>query len=369
MAALAIAPWRAMAWASLQRRWPRIQWMQGLLSGVLWGIAVATLESLGSPLLSACDVDGVVFATFLVFMWTTRGAVLAWTALALGHRRWGWWMALLFVLEAGLLSLAWDGQDAVTFFSEQLLGITLPARANFLYTFGVLLIYGSPFVWFCLIGQRERRARDILARAEIERSRTAAMLNEARLEAVKGSVDPALLLRALSTVRDLYPGARARAESLLDAFVAFLRHAMPGVRTGRSSIVAELALLRAYAQLMQQLEPVQTPLCRVQADAPPRDLPFPALLMLPLVDRLRACQGASASPIQVELTAEAACMKLSFDAPAAHDGWLADDLTRRLQRMLQAVYGNEWRWSAGRSPSLTLWLPLLPKAEENCDER
>ncbi len=337
-------------------------WGRGLAYGALWGMALAALESLaelppGSPL-----DEALLFMAGLVLIYTVYGVVLAWTAQAVAGRLRPGWTILLFLLEAILLSWSWRHNTTSSRVGEQLLGD--PAlQASFTYNLWLLLVYGGAFVWFCLIGQRMARARDVLARAEIERSRTAAMLNEAQFEALKGRVDPALLLRAMSALRELYDSQRERAEALLDAFVAFLRHAMPGVRSGRSSILAELALLRAYAQLLLQLEPGRL-LCRIVADVPPRDVPFPALLLLPLVEQLFAAQGSPAVPVRVELTTASTGMKLCLAGGSCSGEWLNRDMAGRLQRTLHALYGDEGRWMAGGSPSLTLWLPLPPADDE-----
>jgi hypothetical protein len=344
---------------------PRIAWRLGLAYGALWGITVATLESLGSPAVSARDAAAVV----LMLMWMTRGTVLAWTALALERPRHSWGLIVpVLLLEVVVLGLAWDGLAAAGSLTNRLLGAALPVHANLVYNIGVLLIYGGPLVWFCMVGRRAARSRDVLGRAEIERTRTAAMLNDAQLAAMKGRIDPDLLLRAMARVRALYAAERARAEALLDALVAFLRLAMPGVRGTHSSVDAELALLAAYARLTQGLD-THGMRCTIEADALPCGQPFPAMLLLPLVDRLYAAQVSAKAPVLVALTAEPGCMKLTLNVTAARADWLGDALEQRLEQSAQGPCGNGARWTSGGSPSLTLWLPLLPDIEEDLNEQ
>ncbi len=342
---------RATAWRPRQAR---IDFKLGLVYALLWAVAVTALESFEAVFYTppGATTFGVVAA--LLMMWTSRGLALAWTAQAveggLSARR----IVAVFVVEVLLLSLAWDGVTELSMLGERL-GLPLPVRANFLYNMWVLVVYGGALFWFCLAGQRARRTRDVLARAEIERNRSAAMLNEAQLDALKGRVDPELLFRALSALRGMRDPERA--EALLDAFVGFLRHAMPGVRSGRSSVLTELALLRAYARLMQELDPGRR-LCRIRADAVLHDRPFPRLLLVPLVEHLQAAQAPDAAPLSVELTADAAGLKLVLAGATERADWLKEDLRQRLQQTLQALYGDEGRWMAGGTPSLTLWLPL-----------
>jgi hypothetical protein len=344
---------------------------QGLAYGALFGVALAGFESLAAMPAMSPLVEGVLFMAKLVAMWGVCGVIMAWTAQAVGGRLRARWVALIFLVEALLLAYAWGNVLGARQFSERLLGFSVSPSTSTAYNLWILLVYGGAFFGFCLIGRRMARARDVLARAEIERSRTTALLHEAQFEAIKGRVDPALLLRAISVVRERYRSRREGAEALLDAFVAFLRQAMPAVRSGRSSILAELALLRAYVQLLHQLEGGRV-LCRIAADEPPRDLRFPALLLLPLVGRVSAAQATAIEPVRVELTWDGDSMKLVIAGHTERSDWMGDELTRRLQHAMRAEYGERGRWMAGGSPSLTLWLPLTlaPAAqEEPVDER
>jgi hypothetical protein len=348
----------------------RIDWKAALISALLWGLAVTALESLVAAAQAPSDAEAFRLLAALLLLWTSRGLVLALTAQWADARWRPRSVATLFAAEAVLLSLAWDGTTHVSMLGESQFGLGLPLRAAFYFNLWVLVVYGGPFFWFCLHGQRMRRTRDVLARAEIERSRSAALLHEAAFAALKGRIDPALLLRAMTALRTAYEGERERADALLDALVGFLRHAMPGVRSGRTTLLTELSLLRAYAHLMQQLDGGRS-LCHIDAAAPARDLAFPSMLLLPLVERLRDVQAPDAPALHVELTSTPTGMKLVLDAATPDADWLGPALARRLQQSMQILYGHEGRWKAGGSPSLTLWLPLPPATdlEELTDER
>ncbi len=361
MAALSSPPqvhwWpRGQPLVSALRASAQVDWRQAVAYGLLWGVVVAALESISATVYMPPGIDTLHYVGSLLLLWTSRGVVIAWTAQASEAWLTSRAVAALFAFELVLLSLSWDGLTSLSLTSERLYGLGLPLRANFLYNFWILLVYGGLFFWFCMLGRRTRHTRDVLARAEIERSRTDGLLVAAQLESLKGRVDPALLLRAMSALRDRYARSRKQGEALLDATVAFLRHAMPGVRTGRSSVESELALVRAYAQLMELLAPGRM-LCHVSAAPLPRDLPIPSMLLLPLIERLHAAQ-AVAVPVVVELTADARCMKLCLAGQAVDEGWLTDELAARLQHALSGLFGHEGRWTAGGRPSLTLWLPL-----------
>jgi hypothetical protein len=348
----------------------RIDFKLGLGHALLWGVAVTALETAHAVDLAPDGVSQVQFYAALLIMWTTRAAVLAWTAQLVEGILPARWIVLIFVVECLGLSMAWDGVIELAVLAQRVLGVGLPLRANAVYNLWVVAAYGAPFFWFCLVGQRLRRAGDLLARAAIERSRTEAMLHDAQFEALKGRVDPMLLYRAIAGLRALYAGERERAEVVLDALVGFLRRAMPGVRLGRSTLLTELALLRAYAHLLEQLDRTQ-PLCRIDEAMLPADPPFPTSLLVPLVERLRGAQAVPGVAVSVELTADAVCAKLVLKGAVHGADWLGEELTHGLERTLQALCGNAGRWTVGGAPALTLWLPLPPTAhfEERDDER
>ncbi len=255
-----------------------------------------------------------------------------------------------------MLALAWDGTAAISRLSLEWLALPLPVHGNFVYNLWILVAYGGPLFWFCLLAQRARRTRSVLDRAAVERSRTAAMVDDARFEALRGRIEPDLIVHALSALRARYAGDRQAAERLLDDLVAFLRGAMPGVRTGRSTLLTELALLSAHARLLGHLRAQPTG-CSITHDGQAQDVPFPALLLVPLIERLSAMQLPPGEPIRIRLTNETDSVKLEVFAATREPGWLGPDLAHGLDSALLGLYGRAVRWSAADTPSLTLHLP------------
>ena len=224
---------------------------------------------------------------------------------------------------------------------------------------------GLPFFAYCLIVQRSVRVRALLGRAEFERTRTAALVGQARADTLEGRVDPALLQRALVALRAAYAGPRERAEGLLDALVDFLRQAMPAIRSGRSTLMEELTLLRRYATLVQRVDGGRG-LCEVSAEAPPRDPPFAPLLLIPLVEAREGACGR-AGPVRLELRVQAAGAMLAFDVPAPGPP-LDERWCQRLDRALRTTPDAAGaRYDVGGAHALTLWLPLPPLPEEKTD--
>jgi hypothetical protein len=331
---------------------------------VLWGLAVTALESLDAVFTAPSGTNTTLVLAVLLLMWTSRALVLTLSAQAAAGRWRPAALVALFAVEAVLLAQAWDGSLAIAHAVQSAIGLPVPPRDNFIFNLWLLVVYGGPLFWLCLVGQRLRRTRDVLTRAELERSRTTAVLEEARLQTLAHRLDPALLLRSMSALAERYRQGRESAEPLLDAMVAFLRRAMPGVRGGSSTLRDELALLRAHDELAALLDPGRARSVIALA-ARPHGLPFPPLLLLPLVERLRAAQPAAALPPRITLTADADGLNLVLDGCPRNDDWIGSDLTQRLTTALRDLHGQQpGCWFAGGTPALTLHLPPPTLATE-----
>lgn len=78
--------------------------------------------------------------------------------------------------------------------------------------------------------RKARLASRALADAEVERSEAQRRLLAAQLVAAQAEVDPAFVLQKLEDVERAYETDPARAEVLLDEFIAYLRDAIPRLR-------------------------------------------------------------------------------------------------------------------------------------------
>jgi hypothetical protein len=243
------------------------------------------------------------------------------------------------------------------------------------YFFWPALFYGGLFIAAWIWLDRSERTRRLLADAELARSTAEAHLGQAQLQALQGQVDPALLLRVLAEVQQRYRVDPRGADRLLDLLVAFLRAAMPAVRSGTSTLADEVTLLRAYAALSEQLDGgrVRWQLC---IDAPPPGLSFPPLLVLPLVERLASTAPDAATLAMVmHCDADSVALELHGAAP----GWRDETLEYRLRVGLQGRFGDTWHLDVRDAPApneaaLTLRLslsaatPLNPAAVHSCSD-
>jgi len=356
-------PWAGTARAA--HRAKGIDWGRGVAQAALMGLAVTAFEAVPWEAAGYDNSDTLRFLLAMWVIWTTRAMPLAWTA------QWGEgrlsprMLVLVFVAEVLLLSISWDGSPQLAALTRTWIGARQPSDAHYLYTLWVMLVYGGAFFVYCLLAQRSLRVRALLARAELERGRSSAIVGAAQAEALEGRIEPGLMLRAIGALRSAYADDRVRAETLLDALVAFLRLAMPAVRSGRSTLLGELAVLAAYARLLGCVDDGSV-VCEIDAVASEPNLAFPPLLLIPLVERLRAAQTGKGHPVRLTLTHNAQSKVLSLDGGVVQP-WIDDALALRLDRALRALAHpsrTPLRWQTGPSQVLTLFLPLMPANPE-----
>jgi LytS/YehU family sensor histidine kinase len=98
----------------------------------------------------------------------------------------------------------------------------------------------------------------------------------------------------LEEVRRAYEHDAARAERLLDELVAFLRVALPRLRSPWSSVQREALLARSYAQLRNVAGASEIEML-VDVPAEASDARFPPGVLLPLLDEALRAHGGTCS--------------------------------------------------------------------------
>lgn len=177
-------------------------------------------------------------------------------------------------------------------------------------------------------------------------------LASARLRAIQARVDPQLLFDMLAAVKRFYEQDAARAEQLLDELTAFLRAALPRLRSASSTIEVELALVHSYARLLRGAGAATIELSS-ELPAEQASLAFPPGVLLPLL------AGAPTAPrrlvLGVRARGEALCLRIDDTAmPAAAT-------LERLRGALSALYGEQGRLTLrprGAGVCMELEVPL-----------
>jgi hypothetical protein len=117
-----------------------------------------------------------------------------------------------------------------------------------------------------------------LRELEIEKQRI-----EAQLKMLQAQVEPHFLFNSLANVGSLIDKEPGLARGLLDALIRYLRATLDRTRAGQGTLGEEMALLAAYLDVLKvrlgaRLE------YRVDLPESLKDLPFPPMLLQPLVE-------------------------------------------------------------------------------------
>ncbi len=340
-------------------------WRSVVVHGVLWGVVVSLLESFAIPLRIG---DAEVFGHLMLRIapgWCVVGiAICAWVRYAGPRLERPAFLAASVAVAAVVLSALWSALYAFLPVPASAAGMAAlfpngaDRFASFAYQAWVVAFYGGLYMFAWALNRRAERTRHLLAQAGIARVRTETLLGEARLHALRGHVDPQFLLRVMTEVERRYASDPVGADQLIGRLVAFLRIAMPGVRSGRATLASELALLRAYGALCADLEPRRMPWSVAAPEATP-DVAFPSLLLVTLLDHLAAaCPPGSAGRVDVACSGDEVAVRFD-DGGAARDGWLPSELAYRMRVGLSTLYGSAWslvpRESGGANqPALAL---------------
>ena len=325
----------------------RFGWRGAVICGLLWGLVVLLAVTLTQPVGDMHASDLALWVASLAVMWGATGLVWALGAKVAEETR------RPALLSLPILLVAWTVSVAVNFVPLTGTGgapgdfghiARVPLFDLAVYCLWVNLFYGGLYVLGYFATRRTLRLRRRLAELRLARSEAEAQLREARLQAVRGQIQPAMLLDALSALQHAYGRDQAAADRLFDLLIAFLRAAMPGLRSGVSTLAAELAVVDRYAALREALA-MGPPVWRLRLGEPP-DAPFPPLRLLPALDRMSRATPAHAS---VEVTAAPGpdAFLVQVGAPSR------EPLPRLLMERLRATMRRDLGVGAMMTPAVT----------------
>lgn len=321
--------------------------LRALPLGILWGIAAGAMEAVALPVL---DERWSSFGLLLLSNMSAWSVVGVGIALLVECAQWRlerpFFLAAAIVVAAAAFSAVASWIFSIRQVPGPGLGIARVLRTtdplgSFLYQAWIVVFYGGLYAIAWTLNQRAERTRDLLDQARIARVHSETLLAEAQLRALRGHVDPRFLLRVIHDIDARYTTAPADADRLVNRLVTFLRLAMPGVRSGCSLLGAEITLARSYAALWSDLERDRA---TWQIDAPETipDMPFPPLLLLPVLDRLAsASTGRERGHVVVASGSDGA--ELAFHAAGVVGAdWLTEELAYRIRVAMSTQFGHDW---------------------------
>ena len=276
----------------------RFRWRHAIICGLLWGLVVLLAVTLVQPVGDLNAPDLLHFMAYLCLQWCCVGVIWACGAKLAEDMRKPRLLFCLVLLCAWIVNVAFAAADTIMPGSS---GHLSQAKTFDLavYELWINLFYGGFYTLGFLTIRRTHALRRRLAAVRLSHNKAESRLREARLQAVRGQMQPSMLLEALAALRRVYGEDRRAGDQLFDLLIAFLRAAMPGLRSGSSTLAAELAVIERYTLLREALL-AGPPVWRLALGVPPPDLPFPPLRLLPALDRLSRAAPLSAA---VEVTA------------------------------------------------------------------
>jgi hypothetical protein len=100
----------------------------------------------------------------------------------------------------------------------------------------------------------QRQAAEAAARAhesELQRVQLDRQMAEAQLQALRAQIEPHFLFNTLANVQQLYRTEPERGRKMLASFIAYLRAALPQMRSDETTLRQEVDLARAYLEVLQ----------------------------------------------------------------------------------------------------------------------
>ena len=122
-----------------------------------------------------------------------------------------------------------------------------------------------------------------LKKKEAEYSRMSQQVTEAKLQALQAQVEPHFLYNTLANVRALTEVDPARAGTMVDHLIQYLRNALPKMRESISTVGQEVELVRAYLNILQMRMGKRLSF-DIAVPANLTALPFPPLMLPSLVE-------------------------------------------------------------------------------------
>ena len=280
-------------------------------------------------------------------------------AVARGARRWRTYLVAVTCgcAVAVLLRLcaeAWTGWER----GMVVQGHPLPAwlgRAGPLLVFTNALLYS---LLACSVYVNLRTARLASLRmhaAEVARAVARRRTLESRLQAMQARVEPQFLFNTLAQARELTTRDPVLAGRMLDDLIAYLRAALPHLRESSSTLGQEVALARAYLDIMcvRLGDRLAFSIDVAARDANAR---MPPMMLLPLIDHALTYglqPGARDGHIRIATRVANGRLRLEIDdsGVAFVPGGNAEAFANIAQR-LQALYGAQAHLDLERTPDL-----------------
>jgi signal transduction histidine kinase len=208
-------------------------------------------------------------------------------------------------------------------------------------------VFLAPWVALgALVRQKEALAREQALAFDLERSEYERQALDARLHLLQAQVAPHFLFNTLANVQALVDAGSPHASDVLRSLVAYLRAAVPRINEPATTLGQELALVRAYLELMHMRMPDRLQYA-VHADESVHALRCPPMTVLTLVENavrhgIDPNEEGGRIEIRVEHRGDRCAVRVSDTGVGLRTtgGGLGTGLAT-LRERLQLIFGND----------------------------
>jgi hypothetical protein len=199
------------------------------------------------------------------------------------------------------------------------------------------LIWGAIIVWIYVNRRGALRAAARMNAAQVQRAELARRTLQARLATLQAQVEPRFLLDTLARVSERYDDDPAKGSEMLGRLIAYLRAALPRLRESTSTLAQEIALARAYVDVMRAKLGEDVAL---HAEVPEalRTTRMPPMIVLPLVTALLARRDTAGIRVSARRAGDALRMSIADGARGFSD--VSDGTLDDIRQRLHALYGD-----------------------------
>ncbi len=154
-------------------------------------------------------------------------------------------LGIVVIIPIAALLAYWISTGIFKFWVDQRRVVGL---ATLIFT-GILF---SPWIAMtAMVRQRDDFVREQAEAFEVERSELEKQAMEARMRLLQAQVQPHFLFNTLANIQALVDAGSPLASQVLGSLIAYLRAAVPRLNDPVTTLAQEVALVRAYLELMQ----------------------------------------------------------------------------------------------------------------------
>ena len=147
----------------------------------------------------------------------------------------------------------------------------------------IALVFGIPITYFFISREKITQAAAELQEEHIERLTLEKKTVEAHLRLLQAQIEPHFLFNTLSTILSLIDTDPPKSKRMLEDLTQYLRSSLSTMRRPSATLGEEVDLVRAYLDI-HQIRMGDRLRYRIDVPAHLRNLPFPPMLLQPLVE-------------------------------------------------------------------------------------